>query len=131
MNDVAPPDIVPRGALWFGLLGGAVAWTLHLMLAYGIAEFGYVSGVGRQNYGGLSLVAWLVLALTAAATLLGLSATIVAYRWQQRLPPPQEGEDNAVATERSTARTGWLTSGIFTFVILFESIPILFFLHGC
>jgi hypothetical protein len=124
MSAVARDVGAGRGALWFGLLGGAAAWTAHLTLAYAAAEFGCVGGLGVRGYLGVSLVAWLELALTAVTTLVAASATAVAYRAFRRLRPDE-------AAERYAARAGLLTSGLFTFIILFESIPILYYLHRC
>ena len=76
---------VSRASLWFGLFGGAIAWTIHFMSAYAVAEFGCVGKVGERIYWNISLVAWLELALTALALLVAAAATAVAYRSQRRL----------------------------------------------
>lgn len=130
MSTVAREAQVSRGALWFGLFGGAIAWTAHLMLAYAAAEFGCVGRLGERGYLGITFVAWLELALTVATTMVAAAATVVAYRSHRHLRSG-EAEDAKVAAERHIAWTGFLTSGTFTFVILFESIPILYYLHGC
>jgi hypothetical protein len=131
MSTVGRQVEVSRGALWFGLFGGAVAWTVHLMLAYAATEFGCVGRLGERTYLDISLVAWLVLALTAATTLASGAATAVAYRCHRRLRSSEGEEDAAETAERYTAWAGLLTSGAFTFIILFESIPILYYLHSC
>src|SRR5687768_10869842 len=131
MSTVTREVRVSRGALWFGLLGGAVAWTVHLMLAYAAAEFGCVGRLGERSYLGISLVAWLELALTVATTMAAGAATVVAYRSHRRLRSDDAEEDAAGAAERYTAWAGLLTSALFTFIILFESIPILYYLHSC
>jgi hypothetical protein len=118
-----------RQATWFGLFGGALAWTVHLMLAYGVAEFGCVGRLADREYAGVSLVAWLEIALTIATTLTAGAATWVAHRQYGRL---KSGLDNfAESAERRIAWTGVITSGLFTFIIVFESIPILYYLHTC
>lgn len=122
---------VSRMALWFGLFGGAMAWTIHLMLAYAAAEFGCVGRLAESSYLGISMVAWLELALTAAMTLTSAAATAVAYRSYRRLRSNEPEENHVVAAEQHTAWAGLLTSGLFTFIILFESIPILFYLQSC
>jgi hypothetical protein len=131
MNAIAREIVVSRGALWFGLLGGAIAWTAHLMLAYVAAEFGCVGRLGERSYLGISMVAWFEIVLTVVMTLASGAATAVAYRSHRRLRSSVTGEDNALAAERYTAWAGVLTSGTFTFIILFESIPILYYLHSC
>jgi hypothetical protein len=122
---------VNRASLWFGLFGGAIAWTIHFMAAYVVAEFGCVGGLGERSFWNISLVAWLELILTVAAVLVAAVSTTVAYRCQLRFASETDGAGAAQLAARYTARAGLLTSGIFTFVILFESIPILFYLHSC
>ena len=131
MSTVAREVQVSRGALWFGLFGGAAAWTVHLMLAYAAAEFGCVGRLGERGYLGISMVAWLEIALTVATTLASGTATVVAYRGHRRLRSGEAAGDAAVAAECYTAWAGVLTSGMFTFIILFESIPIVYYLHSC
>jgi hypothetical protein len=131
MSTVVREGQVSRGTLWFGLFGGAVAWTVHLMLAYAAAEFGCVGRLGERGYLGISMVAWLEIALTVATTLVSGTATVVAYRSHRRLRSGETEADAAVTAERYTAWAGVLTSGIFTFIIVFESIPILYYLHSC
>lgn len=131
MRANTPPAKVSRACLWFGLFGGGIAWMFHLLSAYAAAEFGCVGGLGERNFWNLSFVAWLELALAAIAALIAAVATAVAYRTLRRLQSSMHGATGGGDAERYTARTGLLTSGIFTFVILFESIPILFYLRNC
>jgi hypothetical protein len=122
---------VRRASLWFGLLGGAIAWAIHFLSAYVIAEFGCVGRLDLRRYGNISLVAWLELGISFIAVAAAAAATRAAHRCLQQLP---SGDGDASAerpAERTLARTGLFTSGIFTFVILFESIPIFFYLHRC
>ena len=118
-----------RRSMWFGLLGGAIAWTVHLIFAYAIAEFGCVGGLGHRHYLGLSLVAWAELALAAATALAGSAATAVAYQRYRRGRSP--GDPVAEPAERNADWTCVITSGLFTFTIVFESIPILYYLQDC
>lgn len=115
-----------RVSLWFGLVGGGVGWLLHLLTAYAIAEFGCVGGLGGFWKGGILIVAWLEIALTIVAATIAGTATFVAYRCHRTLPSTGAAIANAF-----TARAGMIASGILTFVILFESIPILFYLRSC
>lgn len=127
---VSQRTAVSRGELWFGLLGGAVAWLAHLLLAYAIAEFGCVSDLGKQAFLGISVVAWLPLAATALTVLAAGVAVFVAYRCC-RLASRDEGESAAPGPWLDAARAGLLTSGLFVFAILFESIPIFYYLRSC
>jgi hypothetical protein len=131
MSTVARKVHVGRGRLWFGLFGGAVSWTVHLMLSYAVAEFGCAMQPVERGYLEISMVAWLELALTVATTLASGTATAVAYRIHRRLRSGESKDDAVELAERYIAWAGVLTSGTFTFIILFESIPILYYLHGC
>ena len=131
MSATATKRKVSRVSLWFGLFGGAIAWTIHLMSAYAVAEFGCVGSLGERSYWYISHVAWLELALTAAGLLVAAAATVVAYRNQRPLISSTHDALPAREAERQTARVGLITSGIFTFIILFQSIPILFYLRSC
>lgn len=114
---------VPRAQLWFGLWGGAVAWSIHFLAAYVIAEFGCVGQLDKFRFANVSYVAWLEVAVTAVAVPIALAATLVAYRCSRHLSAGQ--------AENYLARAGFYTSGIFAFVILFEAIPILYYFHSC
>ena len=130
MNTAPRQGDIGRKTLWFGLLGGALSWTAHLMFAYGAAEFGCVGQQDEESYAGISRVAWMQIALTVATATCSAIATAVAYRNHRRLQLQGKLSD-AVASEGYLAKAGAMTSGIFTFVILFESIPIFYYLRDC
>ena len=124
--------LVTRLSLWFGVLGGAIAWLLHLLLAYGIAEFGCVSGVGDTHFLGFSGVAVLELIVTCITLAVAISASLIAQRNLHRLV------DHDLTTEQEThdpralmARSGVLASRLFVFIIAVQSIPIFFYLRKC
>jgi hypothetical protein len=129
MSMLAHQTEVGRAAMWFGLLGGAGAWTAHLLLAYSVAEFGCLSGFGERSYMTISVVAWLEVAVTALTAVIAAFAAFVAFRSYRILRSQDVVE--TTAAEEYTARVGLITSGIFTFIILFESIPILYYLRTC
>lgn len=119
-----------RAALWFGLLGGAVAWLLHLLTAYAVAEFGCVGTLGQQAYRGISLVAWSVIAVSLLLGIVSATATVVALRlYVAHAANPDT--DPVQAAERMTAWVGGCSSGIFTLAIAFESIPLWYYFQGC
>ena len=118
--------------LWFGALGSAVAWLLHLLLAYGIAEFGCVSPFREVRLAGLTGVAWLEIAASLLSLLIAAAATGIAQRSRRRLV----GEGDAAVYETGDARvfmarTGVISGRIFLFIILVQALPILYFLHDC
>lgn len=118
--------------LWFGVLGGAIAWLVHLLLSYGIAEFGCVSPFRDAQWLGFSGVAWLEAATTVLAVAFAASAIVVA----QRNKAPWGGDAEVVQHESSDprafmARTGAIASALFLFIILVQALPILFYLRRC
>ncbi len=119
-----------RVSLWFGMVGGGIAWLLHLISAYATAEFGCVGRLGEPRFGGISTVAWVEIALTIVASAVAGGATVVAYRRHSELRSNASLDGPPVADEFA-ARAGVLASGILVFVILFESIPIFFYLRSC
>jgi hypothetical protein len=118
-----------RAWLWFGLLGGAVAWLLHLMGAYAIAEFGCVSWLGARQWFGISAVAWLCIGLSTFCQLLALVAVLAAYRCM-RSSRSADG-DFALQSREYAASLGLGVSFLFAFAIAFESVPIVYYLQGC
>lgn len=116
--------------LWFALLGGAVAWTAHLMLAYGISEFGCTAGLGRRSFIGVSAVSWMLLLLSVAMAALAGWALLVARGVGRRadagVPHPDEE-----STAWEVARLGSIANGLFLFIVLIQSVPIFFYLGRC
>ena len=119
---------VSRRALWFGLLGGAVAWTLHLMASYVVAEFGCVMASQSGSGGGITATVVLLTIVSVVCLAGAVAATAVAYRSLSRLR--DRSADDADA-ERFMARAGLIASGLFAFIVAVESVPILFFLSRC
>jgi hypothetical protein len=122
---------VSRMALRFGMVGGGVAWTLHLLLSYVVAEFGCLAGLGEVRFLGLTVVAWLLLGVTLAVLALGGMAAMVSWRSQRILEGHvTEGPDD-LAGEKFMARTGFVTNVAFLAIIAVQAIPIFYFLRAC
>lgn len=120
-----------RNRLWFALLGGGSAWTLHLLLAYVIAEFGCLSGFGERRLGGFSWVAWMLLVLSVLALTLALSATIFSRRLQRGAHADSSDEPENASTVAFSGRLAFITNLVFTAVIAVQSVPIFYFLGRC
>ena len=126
-----------RLTLSFVLLGGAVAWTAHLLLAYAIAEFGCVAGLGKPpGPMGITIVSWMLLAMSAVMVALAAWALAISYRIRREAAPAAPAAPEAPdADERATAvyvgRFGLITNGLFLFIILIQSVPIFFYLGAC
>ncbi len=114
--------------LWFGLFGGAAAWAVHLLSASAIAEWGYYAGLSQVKWLGLNAIEWLILGVTATTLAISAVATCVAYRAAERVRRTDGGE------VRNTCLfliyVGIAASGTFMFIILAQSIPLIFLRNG-
>lgn len=123
-----------RKKIGFGLIGGGLAWLVHLLLTYGIAEFGCPSRHGDWTFLGITGVAWMLLGASAGTIPIALAATWVSHRRQQVLRREAldkiENEED-IGSELTLARIGFLSSLIFAVTILVQTIPIFFFLQSC
>src|SRR5690606_19904355 len=105
------PDAVTGFLLWFGVLGGAIAWLVHLLGAYAVSEFGCASRFAEVRWLGFSGVAWLILGLSLLTLAVAIVAVAVARRHQRQF----SGQVEAPRLEPSDprvflARTGVLSS---------------------
>lgn len=136
MTTLAKPSLdlglprVSRGTLWFGTLGGGFAWVVHLMGSYVISEFGCRSGLNRVSWLGMTAVAWLLVALSAATLLTAMVSTWVARTCERQLETARDDWET-IRSEADIARAGWMASGLFSLVILVQSIPIIYYLKHC
>jgi hypothetical protein len=120
----------PRGALsiaalLFGLLGGAGAWLLYLSFAALLAEGGCGPYPTEPAVLGLGKTSFLLLAIGLLALGVACAATWVALRALRREREKPEQERSAVT--RYLAFAGLITSGSFVFVIVVQTLPLLFF----
>lgn len=116
--------------MWYALLGGAVAWTGHLMLAYAISEFGCVAGWGHKIYLAVSVVSWMLIAMSGLMIALAAGALLVSHAIGRRSTAVWRGPDDR-ATAEFVARFGLIANGLFLFIIVVESVPIVFYLGAC
>ncbi len=129
-SDSPPPSPASAapGKITFSLLGGGVAWLLHLIFAYAVAEFGTLSGFIEHQWQGVSLVAWTLLGWSVAMFGLSLAATMVAKRCQQRPTDARIGHSDEAPAVRFSGRLGFITNLVFTGIIGAQTIPIFYFL---
>jgi len=130
-----PPDhrgTVAHAWLWVGLMGGAIAWVLHLLLAYGIAEFGCASTVGQTQWLGFSAVAWLEAIASVAMLVAAILSSVIAKRNQIAFSQAETANRLEPQDPRLfMARSGVLTSRLFVFIIAVQSLPLMFYLREC
>lgn len=108
MSAKVPPDRPPAATLWFGLLGGAVAWTTAFVVAYLAAETACVRG-GPPTLAG---VAWL------AAAAVSVWAAAGAWRSRARVAYPEGSGRGFLASG------GAVLSGLFALVSLVNALPL-------
>lgn len=132
---VSKADDIPRitdVTVGLNLIGGGTAWLLHLLLSYLVAEFGCLRGLGEIRILGITAVAWLLILVSLLTLALAGIATFVSWRIREKLGRAAENADEAGdGAKHFAARAGLITNGLFFFIILVESLPILYFLHGC
>lgn len=110
--------------LWFGLLGGPLAWAVAFMTAYLMAESACVTGGSLVGPG----IVWLLAAAVSVA------ATVVAWTARSEagdpaVPGPEARSDRPTG-RRFMATAGVLFSGTFAFINLVHALP-LFVGVGC
>ena len=128
----AEPNVGSDVWLLLGVFGGAIAWLLHLVLAYLVAEFGCVSSFRDVRWLGFSGVTWLEVAVSLFALALAIGSNRIANRiggqFQGAVNDQQlEPHDPRVFLSRS----GVLSSRLFILIIAVESLPILYYLREC
>jgi hypothetical protein len=100
--------------LWFAVLGGTAAWTLHLLLGWGLEEIACSPASTSPGVFGVSLTVWIGVA-TALLAAVTVAAGVLAYRfWRQagaadpkEHTEPGEGGPEPQETVRS-GRTGFM-----------------------
>jgi Co/Zn/Cd efflux system component len=114
---------VAFAALWFGLFGAPVIWSIQLMLNYAlVAHACYPASepLSAPVFGGLRAT---VLAASAVALVIALAAGATAWRsWRATR---QEHHRT-----RFMALAGMLVSGLFLLGVIMNSIP-LFIMQPC
>ena len=128
--------------LWFAVLGGAVAWTVHLLVGWGLEEIACSPASAGPDVLGLSLTLWIG-AITAALAAVTVAAGLLAYRfWRQAgaADPnthiePGRGDPEPERLVRG-GRTGFMAlfglaaNALFLLIIVYGGVSLLL-LHPC
>lgn len=117
---------VSRWALGIGLLGAPLAWSVHFLVVWSIAEWSGLTGTLSGIFLGITSRAWLLFAVTVIALAAAVASILVARRCHRRLRRDEYQEP--LKTAAWVARTGIINGYVFAFVIAFESVPIFFYL---
>ncbi len=106
---------------WYSFLGGAIAWTLHLMGSYGLSEMLCLKNAS-------TLLLTLVLSgLTLISLAISGSAFWIARRKQLELAAALDSK--AMGNPFFMALTSVISNGFFSVVILAQALPV-FMLRG-
>jgi hypothetical protein len=111
--------------LWFGVLGGGIAWSLHTTVGWGLEET--VCRSGHDEILGLPLRPVLGV-LTLAFLTLSVAATVVAYvSWRRLDGAPAGDEVSALRQRRASfmAVVGFVADLLFSTMILMSAIAVL------
>lgn len=118
------------------LFGGAICWTIQLLFAVVVSEWGCISGMGDARFFGVTTIAWSVIAVS----LLAMALTGWVMRWSLESSRRQSRSDTESAGAGSSAKresAGYLaqvavwSNGLFLLIIVAQTIPILFYLTEC
>ncbi len=117
-------DRVGRLFVWSSLWLGGIAWLLHLLTAWALAEFGCMSALAGPGPAGISWVAWGILAATVPCLLLcGLASWA---GWRCGRGPMGGGE-----TAGFFVRFGLAANPLFALIIIAQTIPVFYHLKDC
>jgi menaquinol-cytochrome c reductase iron-sulfur subunit len=101
-SQVRPAALLP---LWFGVLGGPVAWGLHLLVSYLLATLACIAGLDGMRV--------MIGALTGCLALVALGATAVAFgTWRHTGAGTRTDIGGSAGRSAFLAIAGVLTSGL-------------------
>ncbi|MFC4859378.1 hypothetical protein [Actinophytocola glycyrrhizae] len=116
--------------LWFAVLGGAVAWAVHLFFAWGVVEVTCLAG--HQQIGGvpLEVVTAIAVIVPGLVTVAALLVSVLAYR---RVRDTGDGGDGDELDRTRFSRTkllavvGLWANLLFVAIIAFDGIALVVF----
>ena len=123
--------------LWFAVLGGAVAWSAHLLLGWGLEEIACSPVSAGPDVLGVSLSVWIGV-LTGVLAAVTVAAGLLAYRfWRQsgatdpnsRIEPgggdPEPQERIRGGRAGFMALFGLAANALFLLIILYGGVSLL------
>ncbi|MEV4198252.1 hypothetical protein [Micromonospora globbae] len=112
--------------LWYAVLGGALAWAVHVMAAWGVDELTCASGSDQVSGVSLRVVVALAVVLPALATVGALLAAVLAWRRTARARPDGTTEATLGRT-RMLALLGLWANLLFLTIIALGGVALLVF----
>jgi hypothetical protein len=123
--------------LWFATLGGAAAWSLHLLFGWGLEEIACSPASASAQVLGLSPTVWIAV-VTAALAAVTVAAGLLAWRfWRQagaadpnRHIEPAASDPEPEQTVRSgragfMALFGLAANALFLLIIVYGGVSLL------
>lgn len=113
--------------LWFATLGGAVAWSVHLVLAWGIDELACSSN-HPDMVAGLPLTGVLTAVVIVPAAVAAAAIGVAAVAWR-RLSQATKAKDHSPSLDRARmmASIGLSANLLFFAIIVFGGAAVIVF----
>lgn len=112
--------------LWYGVLGGAVAWAVHLLAAWSLDELACAAGSDRVS--GLPLWQAVGIAVVVPAVATAGSLLVAALVWRRTAQAQSAGdEDRAIGRSRMLALVGLWANLLFLTIIVLGGVAVLVF----
>ncbi|MGH3112671.1 MAG: hypothetical protein ACRDOP_04300 [Gaiellaceae bacterium] len=107
---------------WFAFLGGAAAWTFHLVVGYGLEEIACSPGTSGDDVGGVS-VELLIAVLTGVAGAVALASALAGLALRRSVSLGRRGDPRGRLEFMAAA--GALAGFVFLLIILLGGIQII------
>ncbi|MFG1951622.1 hypothetical protein [Micromonospora sp. NPDC048830] len=112
--------------LWYGVLGGAVAWAVHLLAAWSLDEL--ACAAGSQHISGVPLWQALGIAVVVPAVATAGSLLVAAFVWWRTARAQAAGDaDRATSRSRLLAVVGVWANLLFLAIIVLGGVAVLVF----
>ena len=110
--------------LWFGALGGALAWAVHLIAAWGIVELTCVSG--HRSLGDVPIRAAVAIGVVVPAVVT-LASLLVSWRAWRQASRAERGDDPRMQRTGLVALIGVCADLLFLTIIIAGGAAVLVF----
>jgi hypothetical protein len=107
--------------LWFGVLGGAAAWTVHLVLGWGVVELTCTSG--HDEVWGIPL-RWFAALLTLLPGLVVLAALAVTWRLHRHDLADVQDAGRKIRRAAFMAEVGLWINGLALLMVVFGGVAV-------
>ena len=111
-------------ALWFGAIGGAIAWAIHLAAAWGITETTCLAG--HASIESMPLRAVVALAVVGPGAI-ALAALAVSFRTFRQTSPDRTHDGRRLGRARLLAGVGFAANLLFVAIIVFDGVALMVF----